>query len=155
MSIRSTVGSITHNLGNDINSAISTGRTLMENIVGSTSTQLSNIWGGGFTGMNHDEIGNLRDHLWFYASEVEELINSFNEEGDISISLKGDAQIAAIEFIKAVKQMLQAYVSTLKQEISEIDEAYQNFLTANSSVASDVQSAADEIRQNAQQIRLD
>lgn len=58
-------------------------------------------------------------------------------------------------FIAAIKELLTAYVSTMKQEIEEADEAYQNFMQSGQSVAQDVNSAASEIRSNASSIRLD
>lgn len=155
MSIRSTVGNIAHNVQDRLSSILTTGKTQIENIVGSVTTSLSNIWSGGFTGMSESGMTELKTQLTNYCQEVQDLIDGFDQTGDITSALKGDVQTAAYDFIDAIKKLLQAYVSTMKQEIAEADEAYQNFVSSGQSIAQDVQAAASDIRSNASSISLD
>lgn len=155
MSIKSTVGNITHNVQDTLSSVLNTATTQIENIIGSTTTSLSNIWSGGFTGMSEGGMEELKTALINYCEEIQGLIDGFDQTGDITSALKGDVQTAAYDFVAAIKELLQAYVSTMKQEISEADEAYQNFMASGKSISQDVQSAASDIRSNASSIRLD
>ncbi len=155
MSIRSTVGNMNHSFKDTISSTLTTIKTKLEGIVGSTSTALSNIWSGGFTGMSESGMTALKESLKTYCQEIEELIASFDQRGDITSALKGEVQDASYEFIAAIKELLQAYVSTMKQEIAEADQAYQNFVSSGKSISQDVQNSASDIRSNASSIRLD
>lgn len=155
MSIRSTIGNFSHSVQDTISSTLAAAKTQIENIVGSTTTGLSNIWNGGFTGMSESGMAELKTQLEAYCKEVQDLIDSFDQTGDITSALKGDVQTAAYDFIAAVKSLLQAYVSTMKQEISEADEAYQNFVKSGQSISQDVSDAASDIRSNASSISLD
>ena len=155
MSIRSTVGNITHSVKDTLSSTLTTAKTQIENIVGNTTTSLSNIWSGGFTGMSETGIADLKTQLTSYCKEIQDLIDGFDQTGDITSALKGDAQEAASDFIAAIKTLLQAYVSTMKQEIDEADEAYNNFVASGKSIATDVKDAATDIRSNASSISLD
>lgn len=155
MSIKSTIGNITHSVGDNLSSVLNTARTQIENIVGTATTTLSNVWSGGFTGMSESGISELKTQLSNYCEEVQGLIDSFDQTGDITSALKGEVQTAAYDFIAAIKTLLQAYVSTMRQEIDEVEEAYQNFMKSGQSIATDVQSAASDIRSNANSISLD
>lgn len=155
MAISNVVGNFTHNVRDSLSTTLTTAKTQIENIVGSTSTSLSNVWSGGFTGMSDAGMSELKTQLTTYCQEIEDLIESFDQSGDITSALKGDVQTATYDFIAAIKTLLKAYVSTMKQEIAEADEAYNNFLQAGQSISQDVNDAASDIRSNASSIRLD
>ena len=155
MSVRSNLGNLSHSVQDTLSSVLATAKTQISNIVGSTSTGLSNVWSGGFTGMSESGINDLKTSLTSYCQEIQGLIDGFDQNGDITSALKGDAQVAASEFIDAIKKLLQAYVSTMKQEIAEVDEAYANFVAAAQSISQDVSSDASDIRSNASSISLD
>ena len=155
MAIKSTLGNMSYSVQDTLSSILTTTKTQIGNIVGSVSTSLSNIWQGGFTGMSESGFAELKTQLSNYCNDVQGLIDGFDQTGDITSALKGDVQTAAYEFIGAIKELLKAYVSRMRQEISEADEAYANFLQSSQSISQDVQSAAQEIRTNASQIKLD
>lgn len=155
MSIRSTVGNFAFNVQDNISSVLTTTRSQIENIVGSTTTALSNVWSGGFVGMSQSGMDDLKTKLTDYCDGLQLAIDGFDQNGDITSALQGEVQTAAYDFIAAVKELLQAYVSTLKQEIAEADQAYNNFMSSGKSISQDVENAASDIRSNASQISLD
>ena len=155
MSIRSALGNISHNVNDVLSTVLSTSKIQVENIIGTSTTSLSNVSSGGFTGMSESGLAELKTHLTSYCEEVQGIIGEFDQTGDITSALKGEAQTAAYDFIASIKELLQAYVSTMKQEIEEIDEAYNNFINASQSIATDTRNDADEIRSNASSISLD
>lgn len=153
--IRSSIGNIGHNVMDSLSSVLTTSKTQIENIVGGATTSLSNVWSGGFTGMSETGVAELKTQLTTYCENIQALIDGFDQTGDITSALKGEVQNAAYDFIAAIKTLLQAYVSTMKQEIDEVEEAYQNFVNSGRSIAQDVQAAASDIRSNASSISLD
>ena len=155
MSIQSTVGNIKHNIGDNVSTVVSQGKSRLESIINSTTTSFRNVWSGGFAGMSDTGIQELKNQLNKFCKEIDDLISSFDQEGDITQALKGDPQTAAYEFIDAVKKLLVAYVSQMRKEISEMDDAYASFVESGKSIASDVNAAAQDIRANAEAIKID
>lgn len=155
MSVRSTVGNITHSVDDVVSNALSGARTALENIVGNVSTSLSNIWSGGFVGMSESGMQELCAQIENYCQSIEDSISQFDEKGNIENALKGDVQVAAVDFIAAVKELLQEYVGTMRQEINESEEAYDNFIQSGKSISQDVETAANDIRGTADSISLD
>lgn len=130
-------------------------RNRIANVVGSVKKSIGNIFNGGFAGMSEAGMSELASEINKYCKRIEAKIAEFNEHGDIEVALKGDVQVAALDFVAAIKELLRAYVSTMRQEITEAKEAYQNFLAAGRQISQDIQSDAGEIRSNASDIRLD
>ncbi len=155
MSVRSAVGNLTHTIQDNLAIILNIKRTEIENIVGSATTSLSNIWSGGFTGMSETGIAELKTQLINYCQDIQDIISDFDQTGDITSALKGEVQNAAYEFIAAIKVLLQAYVSQMKKGIAEADEAYQNFVKAAQSISQDVESAAQDIRSQARDINIE
>ncbi len=155
MSIRSTIGNFSYSVKDVLSTTLTTARTQINNIVGTTTTSFSNLWDGGFTGMSESGIAELKTQLENYCQEIQSIINGFDQTGDITMALKGEVQTAAYDFIEAIKVLLQAYVSTMKQEIAEAEDAYRNFVSSGQSISQDVRDAASDIRSNASSISLD
>lgn len=155
MSIQSAVGNIISNTKNDITSIITGAKGALENIVGSVGTKLSNLWDGGFAGIDENSFGTLKQAIMDYCNEVDEIINGFNQEGHLEVAYKGAIQDSANDFVVAVKEILVAYVSTMRRNIAEADTAFQNYRQAAQSIAQDVQADAANIRSEAQKVKLD
>ena len=156
MSIRSTVNNFVNKVDAKIDDAFTVARTRVENIIGSATTGVKNLWSGGFFGMSESGLADLKTALSNYITAVKDVIAGFDAKGDFGVALKGtNLDPAVTEFIAAVKELLQAYVAALEVELAEIDTAYTNFQSSEQSVASDVQSAADDVRGSASEIKLD
>ena len=155
MSIQSAVGNIISNTKNDITSIITGAKGALENIVGPVGAKLSNLWAGGFAGIDENSSGTLKQAIMDYCKEVDEIINGFNQEGHLEVAYKGAIQDSANDFVVAVKEILVAYVSTMRRNIAEADTAFQNYRQAAQSIAQDVQADAANIRSEAQKVKLD
>ncbi len=155
MSIQSAFGNITSAVDNGLDSAISVAKAALGNIVGSVGTALSNLWSGGFAGIDENNFESLKQAIITYCDEVDEIINGFNQEGNLEVAYKGAIKDAASDFVGAVKEILVAYVSTMRRNIAEADTAFQNYKQAAQSIAQDVQADAANIRSEAQKVKLD
>lgn len=155
MSYKSNFGDMSRGVANSVSAARSAARSKMQNIGLGLTTSLSSMFDGGFVGMSAEGILELKNYLTSYCNEIEDIIQGFDQTGDITSALKGDVQDAAYDYIAAIKDLLAAYVSTLKVGIAEADEAYNNFVAAGKSISSSVTDSASEIRSNASSVRLD
>lgn len=155
MSIQSALGNIVSNVKNDLQTLLSGAKSKLQGIVGTISTSLSNIWDGGFAGINENELDTLKDALNNYCNNIDDIINGFDQTTNLDVAYKGAINEAANDFVDAVKEILTAYVSTMRRNIAEADTAFANYKQAAQSIAQDVKSDAADIRSEAQKIRLD
>lgn len=155
MSIQSSIADITHSFGDAVNNALNQAKASLSQINGYVTTSLSTVWDGGFAGISRQGVYDVKTALEIYIASVQSIIDEFNPEGDISVALAGTPKDAAMDFIKSVKELLQAYVSTMRGEKDEIEEAYENYTKQAQNISSQVVSDADQIRQNAADIKID
>lgn len=155
MSIQSVAGNFITGAKNDITSIFAGAKGALENIVGSVGTKLSNLWDGGFAGIDENNFESLKQAIIQYCDEVDAIIDGFNQQGHLEVAYKGAIQDAANDFVVAVKEILVAYVSTMRRNIAEADTAFQNYRQAAQSIAQDVQADAANIRSEAQKVKLD
>lgn len=155
MSLQSFVGDALRGAQNTLSDVFSSAKGTLENIVGSTSTALTNVWSGGFAGISETGIVDLKNALNNYINNIEATIASFDEAGNIENALKGNIQTAAQDFIAAIKQLLQAWVTQMRVNLADLDSAYKNYTEAAADLSTQTSSNADSIRSQAQEIRLD
>lgn len=155
MSVKSTVNNLVHDVEDTLSTAITTAKSSIQNIVGTAKSSLSNVWSGGFTGMSKTGLEELKTQITNYCNDIQSIINEFDVDGNIEVALKGDLQLAAQDFIKATKEILNAYVSTIKEELDVVDEAYDNYSKSAAQIKTDVTADADQIRSDAKKIQID
>lgn len=155
MSLQSYVGDITHNIGTTVNDLLNQAQNGLKQINGAVQTSLSTIWSGGFAGISESGLQNVEKAIDIYISNVQAIINEFKPEGDIEIALKGAPHDAAVSFIASVKELLDAYVSTMRNEKNEMWEAFNNYQKAGQNISQQVTQDADQIRSNADSIKVD
>ena len=155
MSLQSFIGDAVRGAQNSITEVFASAKGALENIIGSAASALTNVWSGGFAGISESGIEELKTALNTYIETIEASIASFDEVGNIENALKGDIQVAAQEFIAAIKQLLQAYVTQMRVNRDDLDSAYSNYTQAASDLSTQTSSNADSIRSQAQEIRLD
>lgn len=155
MSIRSDLGNVFANVGNDIQTLIGQAKNAISNIFGSCETTLSHIWDGGFAGIDEKGLETLQNEIEKYCQGVEGVINGFNQNARVEQAYKGAIATAAADYVAAVKDFLAAYVSTVRQEKVDASTAFQNYAAGAQTFATDVGSDAQSIRTQAQQMRID
>ena len=155
MSLESVTGDFGSSVGNSLDILIAEARAAFQNIFGGLGTKLSNFWDGGFAGIDESNLPALKDAINKYCANIEGIISGFNEQAKVEVAYKGAVQVAATDFIGAIKQILQAYVSTIRRNISEADLAFQNYSAGAQQIAQNVSSDATQVRSDASKIRLD
>lgn len=155
MSIRSFVGNVASNVGNDLQSIMAAAKIAVQNVVGSVETGLTTLWSGGFAGIDENNFDTIKNALTEYCNTIEEHIEEFDQMSKLEVAYKGSIQEAADDFVKAVKEILRAYVTTMRRNITEADTAFQNYKENAEKIAQDVMSDAESVRSEAKKIRLD
>lgn len=156
MSIRSEVGNFTYSVQDVLSSAVTSAKTHIENIVGTATTGFTNLFSGGFTGMSESGMIDLTNAIERYCDELQSTIDGFDQTGDISVAFAGEYLTSGIyDYIDAIKKLLEAYISTLKQEVEEADAAYKNLEVVTANVGDDASNMANDIRAEAHNITLD
>ncbi len=157
MSIQGTIGNVGSFASNTIESGIAYAKGILNNVGSTVSATLGNIWSGGFAGISKAEVeGTLIPAIENYCKTIEDKIAEFNADADLAQTFAGtEMQGAAKEFVEAVKELLQAYVSTMRAEIARVNQAYEAWETGTQSVSSNATSDASEIRNAASNIKLD
>ncbi len=114
------------------------------------------LFDGNFEGISKEGIEELKSQIGKYCREIEEKISTFNADGQINNSIKGSAIEPAVrKYVKAIQELLAAYVSVMRQNIDYATKAYAAYESMQKNVAQNVESNAEQIRKNAQSIRLD
>lgn len=153
MNIRDLLSSIDTKANNPQDS-ISGALGNIRSLFGSTSASLSHVWNGGFAGIDAARFDDLKVAMNSYVNSVQESINEFSELGAMTRAYKG-MDNAIIDYISSIKNLLNAYVSTLKRDIVEADMAFQNYQAAAKSIAMGISNDAQMIRSQAGQIKID
>ena len=105
---------------------------------------------GIFVGMDTKNIDNFKTALKTYIDGAQEILDGLNLDPSMEVTLKGSAiEDSFHEFLDAIKTLLSAYVQSLHALDKEIDEAAQNYESAQQKIGSDVSSDAGEIRSQA------
>ena len=147
---------ISHSVEDRIAKARSVASKAFDNISGNINSTLSgHHFRESFVGISKTGLEDLKTGLEKYIQTVQSIVDGFNEDGDISSSLQGYPLGAAKEFIKAIKYLLNSYISSMRMEKKEIDEALKNYDAAASKIQKVVSQDASSIRQTADKIKLD
>ncbi len=155
MAIKSAIGNLSLGAQDRLSDILNGAKSKFDGIIGSASASLGSLWSGGFVGMSESGMEQLKQAIETYCTEIETIINDFNSEGDIDGALKGEINTAARDFIRAIKELLQAYVSTMRKGKTDADEAWNNWKQASQNISGDVTADAEQIRSDASSIRID
>lgn len=147
---------ITHKTSDKIREAKGLASKTYLNIAGNVESGLgSNHYNGDFVGISQSGIDAFKAALSDYIIAVQDILKDFKEDVEVDNAFKGDVGNAAKDFIKAMKQMLMSYASTMLNEKKEIDEILASYKRAASIIGSAVSKDADSIRKTAGRINLD
>ena len=84
-----------------------------------------------------------------------DVVDKFNTNANIDIALKGKARDAAVEYVDAIKTLLNAYVSTYRNFNERVKEAVEAMSVGDLENANVIRSDAQDILTQANNIRVD
>lgn len=155
MSIKNIAGNVVSNLSHTLEGGIQGISSRMQNLLGGAVAEVSALWDGGFVGITQNPEA-LVNALSTYIKELDEIVEGFNTEAYIDGALKGEAKEAAVEYVRAIKELLSAYTSTYKNFTQILQEmALTSFAQGDKDNAQAITSDAQDIRTEAANIRID
>lgn len=155
MSIKNIAGNVVSNISHTLEGGIQGISSRMQNLLGGAVAEVSALWDGGFVGITQNPAA-LVDALTNYINELDDIVEGFNTEAYIDGALKGQAKDAAVEYVRAIKELLSAYTSTYKNFTSILnDMALTSFDQGDKENAQAINSDAEDIRTEAANIRID
>lgn len=109
-----------------------------------------------FGGISEEGKNALDQSIKDFRTKITELISNFNDEAEISKAFKGTALTDAIHsMLGDVKDLLNSYVDLMEKDQKDLETAMENWRNADASVKNLADSAAQDIRTEANAIKLD
>ena len=124
-------------------------------IFDSTTTKIGSIYSGGFIGVDANNWTAIKTSVEDLISAANEDINKFNDLANRDDALKGEAATALGEYLTACKGLLQAYVTTYRNFITDGETALAAMNTGDTENAKAIQQASAEVNEQAQSIQVD
>lgn len=152
MGIQSIIGDVTSQLGNTIQSTLSQINAAVSGLADQVGTFVANIWSGGFAGVSN--FDDLKSAVNTYATSIQQTVDEYNPDAEITGTFKGTVEEAIKEYVKSTKDLLNAYVSLVKQWNAELDEAYANYQQGAQGTAASVSADAATVEAQAQSINI-
>ena len=156
--MRSAIGEFEHSTSDLISQTLIKEKSAIEEICYGIAGRIkygdADFWRGGFIGMSEAGKEELKSAIRTYIENIQEAISIFDTHYSIKEGIKGTAINEALDdFIRSVKMLLQSYVDLLKQELGEINDAYDNFVTKTQGVIKeDIGQMSGYITDNANRI---
>lgn len=108
-----------------------------------------------FAGMDTNGLSKFETALDKYKKNIEDIVDSFNENAATTDALKGEVGSAVSGFLTAMKDLLKRYVAVIDIEKKEINEAKERYVAGASSIKTDISNDATTLRNAANGIQLD
>lgn len=84
--------------------------------------------GETFVGLQYSQIEPIRESIRAYVAGIQSVLDKLNEHATIDNAIRGEAQAATKEYVKAVAEVAKAYTSALlaySDKMYEYGEAYK------------------------------
>lgn len=122
-----------------------------------TVTTNFELYSGGFVGMNDNGKDLITSDInTLIINPIETTLQGFGGSDQVfDPGLKGSANIAAKQYIEAIKVLLAAYVQSYQSFVKLADETFAAMHQNDNANAQLISSAAQEIQQLAQEINVD
>lgn len=138
----------------------------IETLLSGATARLESLWDGGFVGIDTANYTILTDAIDAHVKSLEDIINNFNTEAYIDGALKGQSRDEAVLYVRAIKQLLEAYATTYRQfnialtgaahgESINDGSVIAQMMTGDQENAQAINNDAQAIQNEAQSIRID
>lgn len=155
MSIRSFTGNVGASVRNSVETALNSVKARVSSVTSTVTTAASNVFSGGFVGINDTNIEELKTAIDNYCNTIEDAIAGFNAAAQTDAAYKGAIAEAVSGYILAIKEMLQAYVSQMRIELTNLDGYVAEYKQHVSSMVTDISADAQALRSEAASIKID
>lgn len=114
---------------------------------GAVKTSVSN--GSAFVGLNYDQVPNIRESIRVYVKNIQDAASGLNDAAQASNAVKGEVVEATQQYLKALKEVLDAYITGLLVYSDKMEEYYQAYKKSDTTLSSDVSQEATALSNSA------
>ncbi len=106
-------------------------------------------YGSTFIGMNYQAVPTIRDAIRTYVKNIQTVADGLNTDADANQAVHGEITKETKNYLKAIKAITDAYVSTLLVYSDKMQEYYEAYSKSDTSLASDVGQEASSLSSTA------
>ena len=117
---------------------------------GSLFTVASN--GSTFVGMNYDAVPTIRDAIRTYVKNVQTVTDGLNTDADANQAVHGEIEAETKKYLQAIKEVADAYVSTLLVYSDKMQEYYEQYSERDTKLSQDVSDESASLTSKASEI---
>ena len=132
---------------NTVRDKISGIRSGIQGWVGSIRDAVAN--GGAFVGLNYQHVPQIREAIRAYVKDVQAAADEFNDSAEAERAVKGEVVAATKSYVKAIKEVLDAYITGLLVYSDKMQEYYEAYAKSDTTLSEDVSSEAQALTSKA------
>ncbi len=105
--------------------------------------------GSTFVGMNYASVPTIRDAIRAYVKNIQTVADGLNTDADANQAVHGEITAETKKYLSAIKQVTDAYVSSLLVYSDKMQQYYEAYSKSDTSLASDVGQEASSLSSTA------
>lgn len=137
---RATDSDLLNRMSNKLNSSLN-----------NSGAGIGSLYNGGVVGMSGD-MSPLTNEIKRYVEDLNDTVNRFNATADISTALKGQAAVAAKEYMASIGELIKSYCSYYGNFINIAKSAQNQLAEGDSQNARAIREREESIRSDAKSI---
>ena len=123
-------------------------RSSVQGWAGALFTTAAN--GSNFVGMNYNEVPNIRESIRQYVKNIQSVADGLNTDADANQAVHGEISEETKKYLNAIKDITDAYVSTLLVYSDKMYEYYEAYGKNDTQLSQNVSEEAKSLESNAQ-----
>ena len=122
-------------------------RSGIQGWAGAIKTSVAN--GSAFVGLNYEQVPNIRQAIRDYVKKIQDAANGLNDAAQAENAVKGEVVAATQQYLKALKEVLDAYITGLLVYSDNMERYYRAYKTSDTTLSSDVSQEATSLSNSA------
>lgn len=122
-------------------------RNTIQGWAGAIKTSVAN--GSAFVGLNYDQVPTIRQAIRDYVKKIQDAASGLNDAAQAENAVKGEVVAATQQYLKALKEVLDAYITGLLVYSDKMEEYYQAYKSSDTTLSSDVSQEATALSNSA------
>lgn len=115
---------------------VSSAKSTVQGWAGTAFTVAAN--GSNFVGMDYQQVPTIRDAIRTYVKNIQTVADGLNTDADASQAVHGEITEQTKKYLAAIKDITDAYVSTLLVYSDKMQEYYEAYGKSDTTLANDV-----------------
>lgn len=105
--------------------------------------------GSPFIGLDYNQVPQIRDAIRQYVKDIQNAADEFNDSADAERAVKGEVVAATKQYVKSIKEVLDAYITGLLVYSDKMQEYYEAYKKSDTTLSDDVSQEASALTNKA------